>query len=146
VTVLRLLTFAACEAVIISDIGLASLINVLQHIKVGGESKEPPPEGALVPMKWAAFALWTRETGTTERIDFEQRLEVATPDGQVVMSQDTNAFIERGKRTLQVRSESVGFPVWRAGICEIRLSARQSGREWKHYSTHPIEISHTAPE
>src|SRR5688572_4214933 len=101
---LRLLTFAAAETVLISDTGLASLINILQRIDVRASASEHPPEGSLIPLRWSAFSLWTRDTNDRGPGDFDHRVEVATPDGQVGITQESPLRIEHDKRTVQVKT------------------------------------------
>ena len=80
---MKLRMFVACEKVIVDANGAASIINLLQAVKLGrtpGANAPLLPPNAVVPKEWALAALWYVPKEYLDR-QFVQMFEILWPDG-----------------------------------------------------------------
>src|SRR5687767_3850237 len=76
----KLLVFAACEKVIISqDENNPTLIALLTDMAAEIEPAGPLESNALLPSRWAIFSLWRQEDGDKGKT-FEQMVRVLLPE------------------------------------------------------------------
>jgi hypothetical protein len=123
----RLLAFLPCEQVIIGKDSSVSLITVMQTV----DATIPASirgENVLLPIKWALFSFWMKEDGD-DGVEFEQRVEVFSADGEPLLSQDSTFVID--KITHSQIGRVLGLPVagLQAGPIQyrFRLSIRIAG-------------------
>ena len=141
----RLLIFAPCENVLISQGSSASLIVILHRIDLSGDIPEPIPENTATQMKWHIFAQWETEPEETG-VKFEQKIEMSSKDGTMVPSIAGIAeFVpEAGKPVHRMIVNLTFFPIIPAGFYRLRLSLRRSDQqgEWIPHGDYPLEISY----
>jgi hypothetical protein len=126
----RLLLFAACEKVLIDQDNNASLISLIQDLKVEiPETVDLPTSSAgglpVVAMRWTALAMWLRTETDTDK-EYEQRIDLIDPTGRTTgrASRTTFSFPE-GKTTARNISVVLGFPVHASGRFLLRLWMRE---------------------
>lgn len=135
----RLLLFAPCQRAIIDRTDTSvSLIAVMNSITA--ESFEPnlSPDAVGV-LLWAAVTIWEQTPGDEDRT-FEQRVQIVRPDGEAVGEGAISfAFAERIHQTAV---SGTFFPVGQPGLCQMRLSLRETGDEhnWAVVTEYPVEV------
>lgn len=139
----KLLVFAPCEKVIISqDENNPTLIAILSTI--GGELEGPPPEpAALGPMRWSIFALWQKEPGEDGEAVLEQRIRLISPTGRVAI--DSSLEFKMPVRTHRMVAHIGLVPVGDNGDWEVQLFMYKKGDPVpdKALATYPLEIRFT---
>jgi len=139
--VAKLLAFLPCEKVLIDgETQQVSLISVLGGVHVGVAPDSPIPIGAFTPMRWTVFTLWQTETGDAD--SFEQMVSFLDEDGQCLSLVGPFSVAVTGPQSKTInRFES--FPIWRPGMCVLRLQRREAGaEEWQTVLDHRIEVKH----
>lgn len=142
---LRLLGFIPCERIILSDRGLATIVNVLDRIDVNlGPDADP---STAVPFAWEIMTLWRNDDVANIGKSFEQRIEFERPDGQSILEM-VNDIPVKEHLNIRLIGRIQAFPVGVAGTARLKLSIRDTGvsKEWTEVSSFPIEISHGLPE
>jgi hypothetical protein len=142
--------FCACEKVIIgADDNQVSLISLLREIQIdrlpveGVAGSDKPADGALLPLKWAIFALWRLGSEESAR-EFEQRVTVADALGRPVINTTQRVAFEEGKTEMRVIANVMGFPAAHAGRCAVRLEMRAPGGDWRELASDDVVVIHGA--
>jgi hypothetical protein len=118
----RLLVFAPCEKVIISQAdNTATLITVLSGIAAEYEKEGAPPPGKRLslPIRWTIFSLWKKESTDGDK-EFAQSIIFKSPSGENIF--ETAAMpidLKVGSHRMVMLVDSV--PVWEPGEWKIEL-------------------------
>jgi hypothetical protein len=143
---LKLLIFAPCERIIVSTEKTASLISVMESVQFTPEGEVPPD--ALAPVRWGVMAYWRREGEVDGVIEFEQRIDVLRPDGELVTG-GTNVFKVSSKNLNYRNTLNLDImPVGLAGDILVKLRLRQTNpeTEWRDIAEYPILVVHHVKE
>src|SRR5947208_702300 len=133
-----LLVFAACRRVIIDEQDhAASLIGLLDAIKVTVPSGQEIPGDAIIPFEWAVYSWWRTRSDDAGKL-FEQRVVLAAPDDteRLNMVQDIDVTAEKYRVSLAVS----GFHVSMPGLYSLKLSVRQKDQDWVEVSQYSIVL------
>jgi hypothetical protein len=141
---LKLLVFAPCEKHIISAEKTASLISVIEGLKI--ELGEPLPDDASLPMKWSIVSLWHRVGEAEPDTRFQQRVEVIAPKGTTIATVEQGFPVSNENQNYRNIAEILGFPI-QDGEMLLRLSLRQRPeQEWEQVAEYPVSIFVTVKE
>jgi hypothetical protein len=141
---LKLLIFAPCEKHIVSVEKTASLISVIEGLKI--EVAEALPEDASLPMKWSIVSLWHRIGEAEPNTRFEQKVEVISPKGAAVVTLIQGFPITNENINYRNISEIIGFPI-QQGEMLLKLWLRQRPeQEWEQKAEFPLDINVTVKE
>lgn len=142
----KLLTFGVCrQAIINSDDGAVSLINLLSSVAVLRPDDQVIPPDANMPFDWGAVAVWLR-LDEDEGKTFEQQSQLISPDGNVT---DLGiAVFMSDARIVSNVLKAQGFPIGQAGTLTLRVNLRETGeeQEWETVAEYPIEVVHRIQE
>ncbi len=141
---LKLLIFAPCEKLIEGKDKTASLISIMESIELTLATGETVPPDALAPVRWNVMVFWRREADIEGEIEFEQRIDVRRPDGELATG-GTNKFTASNKH-LNYRN-TLDFqimPIGQAGDILVKLRLRQikPETEWRDVAEYPIAVRH----
>jgi hypothetical protein len=149
----KLLFFAPCERVIISDDGTASLITLIETLRLNVEANQlpPMPEDAdlAVPFTWHALAVWTREENDRDGQSHNLKLQLVMPNGKTPIELETILAFGEGKPNHRSVFRIMGFPVAISeGVATARLLIKpiESNEEWKEAAAFPIYLTLPAVE
>ena len=140
----RLLLFAPCERVIIGDDGTASLITLLETLRLNVEQGAALPDedkDLAVPFTWHALALWTREETDKDGPSYNLKLQLVMPNGATPIELETHLAFGEGKPNHRSVFKVVGFPIARAsGVAMARLLIKPIGSvdNWEEAATFPV--------
>jgi hypothetical protein len=143
----RLLLFAPCERVIIGDDNTASLITLIETLRLNiQEGAILPPEGEdlAAPFNWHALAVWTREESDRDGPSYDLKLQLVMPNGTTPIEVETQLAFGVGKPNHRNVFKMMGFPIARAeSVTRVRLLIKpvESNEEWKEAASFPIYIS-----
>jgi hypothetical protein len=135
-----LLVFAACRRVIIDEQDhSASLIGLLDAIKVTVPRDQEIPGDAVIPFEWAVYSWWRVRPDDDGKL-FEQRVVLVSPDNteKLNMVQDIDATAEKYRVSLTIS----GFHVSVSGIYWVKLSIRQKDQDWAEVAQYAIKLVH----
>lgn len=142
---LKLLVFAPCEKVIVSqDENNSSLIVILETVNITLPVGAEVPENALIPFRWTIYALWRFEPEAAGvGSQFEQRCVLLSVDGQSHFENVLPFTIPADSRNHRTTIQLPGFPVLSAGDAILRLSVREAheGIEWRDVADFPIRVN-----
>jgi hypothetical protein len=126
----RLVVFAACEKVIISqDENNPTLIALLTDIAGEVEVPEQISKRATIPMRWAVFSLWRQEAGETANT-FEQKVRLIAPtSSKSVIGDAVSQFAFKGK-THRISLNVPAVPITESGDWTLECYVREAGSEW----------------
>lgn len=136
----RLLAFLPCERVIVSsDDNSASVMTILQGFKFSGVKIPTDDEPVSLPLRWSIFTLW-RRTSADEGVTYEQRAELISPSGKVLVAQTAEFVMVKANHRHTGRI--FGFPVTGVGEYSLRLSLRalKEGEEYSVMAEYPLTI------
>jgi hypothetical protein len=145
----KLLVFAPCEKVIISqDENNPTLIAILSSLTLEGDATTitealkvaASDKPALVPIRWAIFTLWAKESADGTR-EFTQTVEIESPARNVILTNRGTFAFPDGIDTHRLLLNLPGFPINERGIYILRLSL-----EGVTVAEYPIELKLTKPE
>jgi hypothetical protein len=141
---LKLLIFAPCEKLIEGKDKTASLISVMESAELMLATDETLQPDALAPVRWSVMAFWRRIADFEGEIEFEQRVDVRRPDGELATG-GTNIFTVSNKH-LNYRN-TLNFeimPVGQPGDILVKLRLRQTKpeTEWREVAEYPIVVKH----
>ena len=138
---LRLLVLVPCERLIVErETNHFSLIQILEKAYVPLPAGVPVPEGLIIPFRWFLYCQWNTESDDRGR-EFEQRIEVITPDGEAPL-QDVVRF-RITERMHHVSSQIDLLPVSYPGDLRIKVSWRAvEATDWEVGGEYPLEIIH----
>jgi len=138
----KLLSFVPCERVIVSrDDNSLHLVGVMQGFKAQSTQPFPTDEApAQVPLRWAVLTLWYKTAGD-EGSTYEQKIELVSPSGKVLLSQATEFVMTR--RSHRNTTNVFGFPIAGIGDHTLRLSLRasSSGESFQRIAEYPLFVS-----
>lgn len=145
----KLLVFAPCEKVIISqDENNPTLIAILSNMTLAGDEAalnealkgSDPDKPVLVPIRWAVFTLWAKDTvdGTRE---FTQTIDIESPARKIILTNRGTFAFKDGIDTHRLTLQLPGFPVRERGTYILRLSL-----DGVTVAEYPIELKLTKPE
>jgi hypothetical protein len=141
---LKLLVFAPCEKHIISVERTASLISVIEGLKI--EINEPLPDDASLPMKWSIVSVWHRVGDAEPNTKYEQLVEVVAPNGKTIATAQQGFSVSNENRNYRNIAEILGFPI-QEGQMLLKLSLRQRPeQEWHQEAEYPVDIFVTVKE
>jgi|GEM_PF-1057703 len=141
----KLLFFAPCQKAIIDKADdSVSLISVLNGITVFPQDKpnEPRPADAVgvAPVPWGAVSVWLRTPGDEDKT-FEQKLNIAAPNGAMLDGESSRVSFKMTHRTHQIALNGEGLPVEPSGEYQMILAVREIGQtEWTEAARYPLEI------
>lgn len=125
----KLLVFAACEKVIISqDENNPTLIALLTELRGEYEVNDPTtelPANAMYPRQWAFFALWRTEASDEGRT-FEQRVRLTSPSNKTLV--DSHVVLRFSGTTHRVVGNLSGIPIGEPGEWVLQLFLSESGQ------------------
>lgn len=139
---LTLLIFAPCEKIILGQDDTASIINVLETVKVNVTGDLPP--NALIPFRWSLMSLWKRDETPDTPIEFEQHVEVLRRDDSVA-AQGTNTFTVSSNHLMyRLIAEFPVFPIGQPGTVLVKSRIRQVNpeTEWRDVAEFPLLVVH----
>jgi hypothetical protein len=141
----RLLVFAPCEKVIISQgDNTPTLITVLTGLKAEyepvGTASLPAGTLAQLPIFWSVFALWKQETGDESK-EFQQVVRLISPTGKNAIEPVVATFkleTHSHRQILALNSMPIGEP----GEWTIQLFLTEKGSPISDtpYATCPIML------
>lgn len=140
----KLLLFAPCDRVIVSQNQVMSLINIIQGMELGLGASATLGEGLVVPVPWTAAALWQRHSDEVDKV-FEQKVEVVSPDSmRVEVGSLEFTFTQGIHRTLQ---NAQGFLISGEGEYNVVLSIREKAdtKRWQRAASFPVIVSFKVP-
>jgi hypothetical protein len=132
----RLILFAPCENLIISNENKISLISLLETITVGIPQNQPIPANATLPMRWFALTTWERQHGDADR-EFESYIEAGP-------LRSITARFRMATPLHRVMAQIIGFPL-QFGEMRLRAHFRQVGGEFAVVGEYPLTVQRTAP-
>lgn len=94
-----------------------------------------------VPIRWCAFSLW-RKVPEDEGKDFEQRIDLVSPQGKLVVSATPLNFAMT-HNFHRLTTHFSGFPVGDAGDYMVNLMFGEKGKELSQKASYPISVSLT---
>ena len=116
---LRPYVCVACEKVILTGDGLASLIGLFSKITIIVPGGTEIPKNAVAPKEWAVFSAWDTDPGDGLK-EYTFCMQMLYPDqsqfGEVVKNK---MKIELNKRS-QVNMQIIGFPIGQVGQYTVR--------------------------
>jgi hypothetical protein len=136
------LVVAACEKVILDEVGNATLIMLLNeiHVALPADGTVLPP-AALSPKEWAVFAMWTVEQEDFGH-DFVQHMHISFEDGTVFTDKTIPFHIKPNVRIATNRANIIGFPVGKEG--KLTVTVWLEGNTQKY--AYPVFIVHDRPQ
>ena len=142
----KLLAFLPCEKVVIeqgtNNVSVDSLIETLSVTVPQGTLTVP--EGTVVPMTWATFALFEKETGDSG--EFESRSELYAHSGVRLFQTAIGKWqFKNDAMRHSVIAKINGMPIWVPGICKLKLMLKAPGdTDFKVVQEVAIRIKHEA--
>jgi len=116
---LRPRVHVACEKVIISADGVASLISLFSKMIITPPAGIEIPKNAVAPKEWSVFSLWDTDPGD-ELKEHTLCTQVLYPDGTPFMDANkTKMNIELNKWS-QAYVQILGFPLGQLGKYTVR--------------------------
>ena len=116
---LRPYVCVACEKVILSETGVASLISLFTKIIVMVAGDTEIPKNAVAPKEWAVFSAWDTDPGD-ELKEYTFCTQIIYPDqSQFGEVSKIGVKIELNKRS-QVYVQAPGFPIGQVGQYTVR--------------------------
>src|SRR5688572_6564551 len=134
---LKLLIFAPCETALMSDERIASLIKMIEGVKV--DVTERLPEDAAIPMKWNVLALWRRLQDYDQDIQFEQRIDVITPNGETIVNRETSFTVSNAHRNYRNILNLHSFRLQHGSLLLRIYLKNQDIGEWEEKGEFPID-------
>lgn len=124
----KLLAFVPCEKIILDKDNNLSLISILSEIHVP-VPVDPVPPNASLALQWDIVTLWCRGEGEEEGHPFEQRSELLSPTGRVLVT--TSIPFKMTRPIHRNMAHVYGLPVGEFGQHTLRLTLRdvQAGTE-----------------
>ena len=122
----KLLAYLPCEKVVVEDESKnVSVLSILETVTVALPAGAPAPrDKASIPMSWAIFTLWQKETG--ESGEFESKSVLASPAGEALVETPVAKLDFEPNGRQQVINRMSSFPVWTPGACRLRLMVKTS--------------------
>lgn len=142
----NLLFFAPCEKVIVDQNNTASIVSILEELKVQTVAGSSIPPDSLIPMQWAILTLWEQASTWEMGRSFEQRISLLTESGNLLLDSVNEFKFEKPRH--RVIAQIVGMPISDPGIRKIRISIREkadSPKEWKEVSIYSFTIELIQP-
>lgn len=138
----KLLIFAPCEKLILSQENVASLISVMEAINVNVGADVPAD--AVLPIRWEVLTLWQRQPDDPVGTRYEQRLDVLRPDGVIVSNTISGFEIFEQATNYRNIASLFGLPIGQQGRCSIKLFLRvvNQDSEWGEIAEYSIAILH----
>ncbi len=144
---IKLILFAPCEKIITGEDHRTSLISVLEHLALRGEIAEDLPPNAGYPMKWEAIALWHRPNEIGETVEFNAKVELFAPNGDIAMGSAVEFTVSDEHVNYRNLFPFPLFPIGQVGIHKAILSyKRKDTEEWEIAGEYPIRIIHELVE
>ena len=143
---LKLLVYAPCEKVIIANDGTASIVSMMESIKVnvGGDI----PADALAPIRWSILSLWKRDQEILEPVEIEERSDVVRADGTVATGGTSRFRVSNEHLFYRTSVELPVFPIGVPGFVKVKCRIRQTNpeTEWTEFAEFPLLIIHQPVE
>jgi len=139
---LKLLIFAPCETIILSKDDNASIINVLETVRVN--IKGDLPAAALIPFKWSLMTLWKRDDTVDTSIEYEQHIQVLRRD-DTVAAEGRNTFTVSSQHLMyRLLAHFPVFPIGQPGQVLVKGRIRQVNpeTEWQDIAEFPLQVIH----
>lgn len=144
----RLLLFAPCERVILADDQTVSLITLVEHIRLGIDPSNAPPEvdatkELQIPFTWFALSTWTREEHDQDGSFYQQKLQLEMPDGTTPIELEVPLRFAQGKPNSRSIFRVAGFPVTRqTGTAKVKLLLKhvESDADWREVAAWPVLV------
>jgi hypothetical protein len=142
----KLLVFAPCEKVIISQEGnnptLVNLINMVGgDVEVAGNA---PIGSVVVPYSWVVFSMWLmlpEDAGKT----FQQQFRLVAPSGTpALVGTATLEFVAGPGSTHRVLANIGGMPAAEKGTWQIEMRCRESADpSWSEFpaASYPLNLN-----
>ena len=139
---LKLLIYAPCEKVIISDDQTASIISVMETVNVNVAAEIPPD--ALAPLRWNIISLWRKDEEISDPIEIEERTDVLRPDGSVATGGTTKFTVTTEHLMYRTLLQLAIFPIGQQGIIKMKCRIRQVNpeTEWTDFAEFPVLVTH----
>lgn len=126
----RLIIFAACERVIISqEENTSSLISVLEtvNLPIPAGLEIAGPSDQAVPFRWYIYALY-RQEDNDEGKRFEQHVQLSL-EGQNYLQGSLPFQFEPDKPNMRTVMQVGGFPVMPVGTGSLKLFIQEVGED-----------------
>ena|SRR5579862_5253096 len=137
---LKILTFAVCEKIIIDDNNNASLVVLMQNIhgSLIGKKDVEIPKNAISPQAWAVYAIWTAAQEDIGK-SFVQTVQVFWPDKSEFKRAEVPFTVT--ERTHQNRINVIGFPIGQPGTVIVRLWLEENSKPITEPLEWPINVA-----
>jgi|SRR5579863_5717515 len=142
----NLLLFAPCEKVIVDQNNTASLISVLEEVKVQIVGGAPPVPNTIVPMQWSIVSLWEQSSAWDMGRTFEQRTALVSAAG-AHLAESIGTFVFEKPRH-RIITQILGMPLTEPGQHKVKIWIRDKAdppKEWKETASFPITIELLSP-
>jgi len=140
---IKLLFFIPCEKIIVDSSGVTSIVGILENVNLGGVLDQAMPENAGMPMSWSAVALWNRPRSIDDDVQYEARVELIAPNGQVALGAILQFAVSNEFTNFRNTFNFPVIPVGQAGFHNLILSyKRQDSEEWQIAAEYPINVIH----
>lgn len=139
---LKLLIYAPCEKVIIADDKTASIISMMESVKVNVAGELPAD--ALAPIRWSILSLWKRDQEMQEPIEIEERTDVLRPDDTVATGGTTKFTVTNEHLFYRSLVQVPIFPIGLPGVVKVKCRTRQTNpeTEWTEFAEFPLLVIH----
>jgi len=136
----KVLIFAPCEKIIISQDNVVSLVSMFQDIKVTLPSDKPVPQHAVFPMKWEVFTLWQRNEQESGK-EFEEKCTLLSEDGNALVTVSIKFVLTETFNRIVM--QFLGFPLVK-GRCLLKAWLRETGgqSDWNEIAEYPLSITY----
>jgi hypothetical protein len=110
----------ACEKVLITPDGVASLISLFSKIIASVPAEVEIPKNGVVPREWAVFSAWDIDPGDELKEHFICTQILYPDQTQFGEIHRVKMNVEKGKRS-QVAAQMNGFPIGQEGFHTVRV-------------------------
>jgi len=140
---IKLILFAPCEKIITGQDNVTSLISVIEHIVVSGNSPEELAANTGLPFKWSATCLWYRAKQIAGTVAFEMKIDVIAPDEVPMMGGQLPFEVSNEHTHFRNQIDFPVFPIGQKGIYWLELSYKKRNSEvWEKVGRYPITVIH----
>jgi hypothetical protein len=137
---IRLIIFAPCEKFLQVAEGQTSMIGILEAVRV--DTTGPIEADALTPLSWGFLTLWHRDEDVVNPIQYQERVELVRPDGVTSVTATADFEVNNSFSNFRQHGNFPVFPVGIPGKHILKLSLRESEKDWKEIATFPIMLMH----
>jgi hypothetical protein len=135
--------FAPCEKVFIDQTSnTASIIGIVEEVKIQVIAGAPVAVGLVIPMQWAVLSLWEQASAWEMDRSFEQRLSLLADDGSLLV-ETVNEFRFTKPRNRLV-TNIIGMPTNNPGMRTLKVAIREktdSPKEWREIANYSFSLT-----